>query len=304
MRNESIKKMFLVLTAVMFFALLGCNVAQTPAVQPGIDAPEQSENLPVFEEDQYFENGVNQRYLKERGITEEQLYEEIARNLEEESLENDSRGAADYLKFIDFNDILRNPTKYFSIKINAGNPNNSYIDIALNRTSLNNMLARLPKFRLKGDRTQKVDAYNFRLHSLSNNNIIISASLRYRRYVRIFGGSMKVLDIRGRAEIQANFHYDAASRELVLTGWKTRKIKLKNFLLNFIKNILVKVFRVKALHPKGSLSERLPLTFLPRQYITFNKFFTANNNLTVRLKITRNCVNKVKKYIRRFGFRI
>lgn len=302
MTKITIKKLTIALSALLMLTLFSCNVAQMPVSEEALTM-ESSENAAVdsyVEENENFVNGINQAYLKERGISEEELVNEILAEaaLEKSSTEEATRGFNfDSTGFFDVVDIVKNPAKYFKCSVNISG-SNSYVDVGLSQTKLNQTLKYMPEIILENSKTKKIKAYDFSIGEVSSYNIIVNGRIHAKIYKRIFGKYRKILDVKGKVKVAVAYRYDKNTNELVF-----EKYKVKSVVGGPIITLAGKIF-TRTKFAKGNLTQRVELKFLPKQYLIFERCFTSKEYLYTRLWFKKSDLNRVISYARMFGITI
>lgn len=312
MKKEKTKRIILSLMAVLMLALFSCNVAEMPgAEQPSVMEERVQEGEVIYEEDtKSFVNGFDQAYLKERGITEEELIKEMEAELtqEEESVEAATRGVAfGFNGFFDINDMIANPSAYFTCNINNSGAN-SYVEVGVKRVKLNEMLSRIPEVQLKNTMTNRLWVRKFRLNEVTSNTIVVTSEFEYKKYLyytkKIGVGRFKkritihklIFKTKGNVTIALPYRFDAATQEIVLSDYKITKItgnKLVDWLGPLFTNSVLS---------RREFHQRIPFNFLPKEYLTFKFFYTTPEALFVRLECDKAVLTQVVHYARKMGF--
>lgn len=300
MKKESTKRIIWGVIAALLLSFFNCTVAKVPGADQGLtmEEPTQKGDVIYEENDEDFVNGINQAYLKERGITEEELLKEIQAEFtqEEEMAEAETRGIPfGYNGFFDVNDMISRPYEYFTCTINNTGAN-SYIDVGVNRIKLNEMVSRIPEVQLEDTRKTRIWARNFRLGEVTGNTIYISAQGHIKKYKRFWRKYIKYLDIEPYVTIAISYRFDAATQEIVLENYKITKVG-GHLLLDLLRSIFERYFSFNR-----SLNQRIPFNFLPKKYLRFDKFYTTPYYLYTRLQCNKSDLTYVVRIAEQLGF--
>ncbi len=217
--------------------------------------------------DDVFVNGVNQTYLQETGLTEEELLAsveeeqaELLKEIESQYKNNSSATAGKGpIKFdknelagaiaIMLSNIAEDPGKYFQAKIGLASGRGPFLDLGLGDKLIRETIATFPEFRKYSSR-EKVNLYGFSLRSISISGnstvkIKIRGRARYRRYIKFFGKKRRIINKRLSADLHIPMNFEISTNTLKVKSIKVDKIHITGFIFNpviAIINLVVKKF--------------------------------------------------------------
>ena len=273
-----------------------CNDNTETIVEPDIN----SVNSEIEEEDIYYKedvfvNGVNQTYLKEMGITEEELLAnaeedskkanaELIKEIEKQYKSIDSQSTSE--RGVVFNkkkladaiaimllDIKNNSGKYFQAKLGVASGRGAFFDIGLGDRLIRETIASFPAVKYYRSKT-KFNLYgsNLKRIEVSGNSIVkivIRTKNRFRKYVRFFGRKRRVLNVKFHTNLYIPMNFDIRTNTLKIKKIKSGKpsVKgnfIKRFVIGSIGTILYKLGKLKA-----NVNLDIPFNFISKAYIDY-----------------------------------
>ena len=287
----------------------GCNDNTETIVTPNIDpiTSEIEENT-YFKED-VFVNGVNQTYLKEMGITQEELLasaeeeskkenEELIKEIEKQYKSIASQSAekggfkfnkkklADAIALL-LLDIKNNPGKYFQAKVGIASGRGAFFDIGLGDRLIRQTVASFPAVKYYRSK-KKFNLYSSRLKRIevsgnSTIKIVVRTKNRFRKYVKFFGRKRRVLNLRFHTDIHIPMNFDVRTNTLKIKKIKSGKpsVKgniIKRFVFGSIGKILYKLGKLKA-----DLNLDIPFDFISKAFIDYKGLYQERIDGTINL---------------------
>ncbi|WP_282080941.1 hypothetical protein [Aquimarina algiphila] len=297
------KSIYLPLLFLTLTILIGCNTDDNTLTEPDTTNIEpETDDEDEFKND-VFVNGINQTYLQETGMTEEELLTSIE--------EDDMKNAVEFEKQLNdqfqnmtaidpnnkatqynqrelagaitnmLNDIKQEPGKYFQAKIGVNSDRSPFFDLGLSDKLIRQTIASFPEFKIYSKR-QKINLYRFSLRRIkvsgsSRIKIEIRCKIRYRRYVKFFGKRRRIINKRLSADLHIPLNFDAKTNTLKVNTLKVDRIHITSFIFNPIIAVLNQIVK-RFVIIREDVNLNISYDFISKAYVDYKGLYKERLN--------------------------